>query len=80
MIMTAPTMTPSRLSNLQAELLKLYPYDVSDGQIQDIRTLLADYFARQIDTEMNRLWETNGWDQHTIEQWKTEHLRSSSAS
>lgn len=46
---------PNRLSNVQIELLKLYPYDVSDDQLRDIRKLLADYFAQQIDNEMNGL-------------------------
>lgn len=71
---------PSRLSNLQVELLQLYPYDVSDEQIRDIRKLLADYFVRQIDGEMNQLWEANQWNQQTIDDWKKERLRSHSAS
>lgn len=36
---------PTRLSNLQNELLKLYAYNVSDAQLKDIRKMLADYFA-----------------------------------
>lgn len=77
--MATSAANPPRLSNLQAELLKLYPYDVSNEQIRDIRKLLADYFVRQIDAEMNQLWETNNWNQQTIEDWKNEHLRSRSA-
>lgn len=68
---------PTRLSNLQNELLKLYAYNVSDDQLRDIRKMLADYFARKIDTEMDRLWETNNWDEQTIESWKSEHMRPS---
>ena len=60
----------NRLSNLQLELLKLYPYNVSDDEVQDIKKLLAQYFSNKIDAEMNQLWEEKGWDEQTIEGWK----------
>lgn len=67
----------SHLSNLQLELLKLYPFDVSDEEIKDIKKILADYFSRKIDQEMDKLWDEKGWNDQTIEYWKTERLRSS---
>lgn len=66
-----------RLSNLQLELLKLYSYNVSDQEVRDIKKMLADYFSKKIDDEMNQLWEDKAWDAQTIENWKNEHLRSS---
>ncbi|WP_342083303.1 hypothetical protein [Dyadobacter sp. OTU695] len=66
---------PTRLSNLQSELLKLYSYNVSDEQLRDIQKMLADYFARKIDSEMDRLWEANDWSEQTVESWKSEHMR-----
>lgn len=60
------------------ELLKLYPYTVSEVELQEIRHVLADYFARKIDTEMNQLWLDKGWNEQTIEDWKNEHMRSRS--
>ncbi|ADB38438.1 hypothetical protein [Spirosoma linguale] len=71
--------TPDKLSNLQLELLKLYPYTVSEEELTDIRQLLADYFAQKIDREMSQLWQEKSWNDQTIEQWKTEHLRSGTA-
>ena len=70
--------TPTKLSNLQMELLKLYPYTVSEVELQEIRHVLADYFARKIDTEMNQLWLDKGLNEQTIEDWKNEHMRSRS--
>jgi len=61
------------------ELLKLYPYNVSDSELQDIRKLLADYFARKVDEEMSQLWEEKEWNEQTIETWKNEHLRRHNA-
>lgn len=43
----------TQLSNLQLELLKLYPYTVSEEELKEIRRLLSEYFARKIDEEMN---------------------------
>lgn len=58
------------------ELLKLYPYTVSEAELKDIQRLLADYFAQKIDAEMDQLWQEKGWNEQTIDQWKAEHLRS----
>lgn len=58
------------------ELLKLYPYTVSEEELNEIRRLLADYFARKIDDEMNKLGLEKEWNEQTIEDWKNEHLRS----
>ena len=70
---------PTKLSNLQMELLKLYPYTVSAEELTEIRQLLAGYFAHKIDREMDQLWQQKGWNDQTIEQWKTEHMRSRTA-
>ena len=69
---------PTKLSNLQMELLKLYPYTVSEEELKEIRLLLADYFAQRIDSEMDQLWQEKEWNEQTIENWKNEHLRSPS--
>jgi hypothetical protein len=69
----------NKLTNLQLELLKLYAYRVSDLELQDIRKLLANYFAAKIDTEMDELWEEKGWNEQTIEKWKNEDLHHNSS-
>jgi len=72
--MTAEQKRP--LSNLQLELLRLYSTDVSDSQLLEIKSLLADYFSQQIDEDMTALWDKNEWDEKTIESWKNERLRT----
>ncbi|WP_460673397.1 hypothetical protein [Larkinella ripae] len=66
----------TQLSNLQLELLKLYPYTVSEEELKEIRRLLADYFAQKIDEEMIQLSQEKNWNGQTLENWKSEHLRS----
>lgn len=65
-----------KLTNLQLELLKLFKYELPDNQIQEIRTLLAKYFADKATNEMDKLWEGNNWNDDTISKWKEEHLRT----
>jgi hypothetical protein len=76
--MGATQQQPTKLSNLQMELLKLYSHNVSDEELKDIRKMLADYYGKKADEEMDRLWKENGWNQDTIEKWKKEHFRRKS--
>ena len=69
------TQESTKLSNLQMELLKLYAHNVSDEELKDIRKMLADYYAKKADMEMDRLWKENGWTQETMEEWLKEDLR-----
>ncbi len=69
---------PTKMSNLQIELLKLYAHHVSDDELCDIKKLLAEYFAKKVDDEMDQMWEEKGWDENTIKKWKKEHMRVSS--
>ena len=64
-----------KLTNLQLELLKMFQYDLAENQLQDIRSILGNYFAETASKEMNKLWEQAGWSDETMERWKIEHLR-----
>jgi len=46
--------------------------------MKDIRKMLAEYYAKKADEEMDRLWKEKGWNQSTIEKWKKEHFRRKS--
>ena len=64
-----------RLTNLQIELLKMFNYDLAESQLEDIKKMLGKYFAETARTEMDKLWEQEGWSNETMEQWVNEHLR-----
>jgi hypothetical protein len=66
----------AKLSNLQLELLKIYKYSISDVQLQEIKLILAQYFAKTASDEMDRLWDENGWTNETMKNWSNEHLRT----
>lgn len=69
-------MTAQKLTNLQVELIKVFSFDLSEAQVLEIRSLLANYFAEKATEEADRLWETHGWTNETMEQWVNEHFRT----
>jgi hypothetical protein len=68
----------TKFSNLQQELLKLFSYGMPDEEVKDIEKMLADYFTKKVNDEMNRLWKLKRWTQETIEEWQKEDLHISS--
>jgi len=69
--------TSGRLTNLQVELLKMFQYDLPENQLLDIKNMLAKYFAETARNEMDKLWESEGWSEETMQNWASEHLRKS---
>lgn len=64
-----------KLTNVQLELLKLFPYNLPEKQLVEIKDILAKYFAQSATEEMDRLWDENNWDAETMQDWTKEHLR-----
>jgi hypothetical protein len=64
-----------KLTNVQLELLKLFRYDLPDTQLAEIKTMLAQYFAKSATDEMDKLWDENNWNAETMQVWANEHLR-----
>ncbi|MEZ0608611.1 hypothetical protein ACAW74_08855 [Fibrella sp. WM1] len=56
--------------------MKTFSRPVSDEQVLEIKQLLADYFARKVDEDVDALFEQQGWNAATAERWLTEHNRT----
>jgi hypothetical protein len=69
-------MQPQKLTNLQLELLKIFSYQLNYQQLNEIKQLLANYFAEQATQEIDKLWEENNWNNDTMTEWANEHLRT----
>jgi cytochrome b subunit of formate dehydrogenase len=69
-------MNVAKLTNLQLEQLKLFAHNLQENQLLQIKALLADYFAQNLMSEMNELWDTNEWTNETMQQWANEHQRT----
>lgn len=55
------------LSNLQLELLKAFSHHLSDSDLLEIRTLLAQFFARKAIEGANKVWDQEAWNEATVE-------------
>ncbi len=69
-------MNVSKLTNLQLELLKLFAHNLQEKQLLQIKELLANYFAQNLVSEMNELWDTNEWTNETMQEWANEHIKT----
>lgn len=67
-----------KLTNLQVELLKMFQYDLEESQLEEIKEILAKYFAQKATEEMDKLWEEHQWNDETMKKWANEHLRTKS--
>ena len=66
----------SSLTPLQVELVKTFARPLSERQVLEIRQLLADYFARQLDDAVDQLAEQENWKPAIADQWLGQHLRT----
>lgn len=48
----------------------------SESEMDDIRRMLANYFAQRAEDEIDKLWDEGVLNDEVMEQWKTEHMRT----
>jgi hypothetical protein len=66
----------TRFSNIQLELLKLYSHGVSDQQLNEIKQLLAKYFAQKSIEEADKTWDKKGWTNDDMDNLLHQHFRT----
>jgi hypothetical protein len=64
------------LSNLQLEILKTFSRPLPESQVLEIQQLLADYFAKKVDTKVDELFDQNNWEVSKVDEWLGEHFRT----
>lgn len=64
-----------KLSNMQVEIVKMFNYDLDPSQIDEIKDILSDYFARKTTEEMDKFMNENELGEKDIESWAEEHIR-----
>ena len=66
-----------KFTPLQLEMLRLFSYDIPEGQLIDIRRLIVRYFADKLSESMDAHLEKQGIDvDKWVEDLKHEHLRT----
>ena len=64
------------LHQAKMNLLRVVDGIKTVDEVQAIRQVLADYYARTVDEEMERLWNNGTINGQVIEQWGKEHMRT----
>lgn len=64
------TQTP--LTNLQLEILKLYSFDLSEGELLELKHVLAQHFAARLTKRVDTIWQEKGYTEEDMEQWLNE--------
>jgi len=60
----------------QIEMLELVSRVSSEAEMQDIRRLLGQYFAKRAEESIDHLWDEGILNNNVIEEWKSEHMRT----
>lgn len=48
------------LTNVQMKLMKLYSTDLSDNDLTELKTLLANFYASKAISRANEIWDKKG--------------------
>ncbi len=64
------------LTNLQLEILKTFSHQLSDEDLQALRKLIADFFAKRAIAEANKVWDEEKWDEGKAEELLNTKLRT----
>jgi hypothetical protein len=66
----------TKLNSMQMFMLKMFDKQLNSKQEQEIKQLLAEYFAKQIDEEMDEIVETRGLTQKDLNKALDTHKRT----
>lgn len=64
------------LTRFQMQMLELVSHVRSEQEMDDIRRMLAQYFANKAEDEIDKLWDDGVINNNVIESWKNEHMRT----
>jgi len=66
------TATQKPFSNIQLELLKLFPHNLNESDVKAIKKMLAKYFMEKAITEADKIAEEKGYTSEVMMSWLNE--------
>ena len=58
----------TQLNKAQMDILQLLGHIKTVEQAEELRKVICGYYARKIDEEMDKLWESGEWSQERIDE------------
>lgn len=55
------------LSNVQAELLKLFARQIPDEQLEELKNVIARFLLEKARDKADKIWDERGYDEHQID-------------
>ncbi len=74
--METATLQTKPFTPFQIEMLELVSRVSSEVEMQDIRRMLGQYFAKRAEDAIDRLWDEGVLNDNVMEEWKSEHMRT----
>ena len=68
--------TRQPLSNLQLEMLKTFTHQLDDGELVEIKKLLASFFAKRAVKQANKAWDEKGWSDTDVDRMLNTKMRT----
>ena len=68
------TRTP--LNAAQLDFLQLLGHIKTEEELDELRQVVSDYYARKAEEAMDRLWETGQWSKEKDQEVLSAHLRT----
>ena len=69
--MEAITFSPA-----QVHVFNLVSHIKSEMGLEQLRQQLAAFYAKQVDDEMDALWESGQWDEKKLQELRGKHFRT----
>ena len=69
-------MASTVLNEEQLSILRLLGSMKTVEEVDELRQVICDYYARRVDEEVDKLWESGQWDDEKNEAVLKEHLRT----
>lgn len=60
------------LSNVQLELMKLYSTNLSDKELDELKHVLAKFYAEKAIAHANAIWDERGLTDGDMDNWLNE--------
>ena len=64
------------LNEAQMSILRLLGSMKTVDEVNELRQVICDYYARRVDEEVDKLWESGKWNDEKNESVLSEHLRT----
>lgn len=64
------------LNPVQLHLLQMFQGYDSEEDLDDLKKVLSEYYARKVDEEMDLLWDEGKINAQMLKDWEHEHMRT----